>query len=58
VDKQAVTYEEVEVGKRGRQDAQHVSETVRKEVVDVDAEGNLEVDGSYASNPQLDRRNA
>jgi uncharacterized protein (TIGR02271 family) len=57
VDKQAVIYEEVEVGKRTIQHAQHVSETVRKEVVDVDAEGDLQVDRSSASKPQRDRSN-
>ena len=38
-EKQAVIYEEVEVGKRAIHDRQKVSATVRKEVVDVDADG-------------------
>jgi uncharacterized protein (TIGR02271 family) len=52
--KQTVIYEELEVGKRAIHDTQHVSETVRKEVVDVDAEGDLQVD----SNPTKERTNA
>jgi uncharacterized protein (TIGR02271 family) len=42
--KQAVVYEDVKVGKRAIHDAQQVSATLRKEVVDVDAEGDLQVD--------------
>jgi uncharacterized protein (TIGR02271 family) len=38
-EKQAVISEEVEVGKRAMHDRQNVSATVRKEVVDVDADG-------------------
>ena len=45
VDKQAVVYEEVSLGKRAVQDTQRVSDTVRKEVVDVDAAGDVEVGG-------------
>jgi uncharacterized protein (TIGR02271 family) len=45
VDKQAVVYEEVNLGKRAVQETQHVSEAVRKEVVDVDATGDVEVTG-------------
>jgi uncharacterized protein (TIGR02271 family) len=36
VDKQAVIYEEVNVAKRAVEDTQRVSDSVRKEVVDVD----------------------
>jgi len=43
VDKQAVVYEEVSLGKRAVQETQRVSETVRKEVMDVDASGDVEV---------------
>lgn len=42
VDKQPVVYEEVNVGKRVVQEDQRVSDTVRKEVVDVDATGDVE----------------
>ena len=45
LDKQAVVYEEVNVGKRAVQETQRVSDTVRKEVVDVDATGEVEVAG-------------
>ena len=43
-EKQAVISEEVEVGKRAMHDRQNVSATVRKEVVDVDADGDLQVE--------------
>jgi uncharacterized protein (TIGR02271 family) len=43
VDRQAVVYEEVSLGKRAVQETQHVADTVRKEVVDVDATGEVEV---------------
>jgi uncharacterized protein (TIGR02271 family) len=43
VDKQPVVYEEVNVGKRAIQDHEHVSDTVRKEVLDVDATGDVDV---------------
>lgn len=43
VDKQAVVYEEVNVGKRSVQETQRVSDTVRKEVVDVDVTGHSEI---------------
>ena len=43
VDKQAVVYEEVNLGKRAVQETERVSDTVRKEVVDVDAMGDVEV---------------
>jgi len=45
LDKQAVVYEEVTLGKRAVQKTQRVSDTVRKEVVDVDALGNVDLDG-------------
>jgi len=41
VEKRAVVYEEIEVGKRAVQQTQQVSGTVRKELVDVDAEGDV-----------------
>jgi uncharacterized protein (TIGR02271 family) len=47
-DKQAVVYEEVNVAKRGVQDTQAVSATLRKEVVDVDTTGDVQVDGQAA----------
>jgi uncharacterized protein (TIGR02271 family) len=43
VSKQPVVYEEVEVEKRAVQETQHVSDTVRKEVVDVDASTDVDV---------------
>ena len=43
VDKQAVVYEEVSLGKRAVQETHQVSDTVRKEVVDVDATGDVDV---------------
>ena len=43
VDKQAVVYEEVNLGKRAVQETERVSDTVRKEVVDVDAIGDVDV---------------
>jgi uncharacterized protein (TIGR02271 family) len=51
VDKQAVVYEEVNVGKRAVQETQRVSDTVRKEVVDVDATGDVDISGR-ASEPR------
>lgn len=45
IDKQAVVYEEVNFGKRAVQETQRVSDTVRKEVVDVDATGDLDLQG-------------
>lgn len=48
VDKQAVVYEEVNVGKRAVQETQRVSDTVRKEVVDVDASGDVDLNGRPA----------
>ena len=38
-EKRAVVYEEVNIGKRAVQETQQVSDTVRREVVDVDAVG-------------------
>jgi uncharacterized protein (TIGR02271 family) len=43
VDKQPVIYEEVNLATRGVEETQHVTETVRKEVVDVDAIGDVDV---------------
>ena len=45
VDKKAVVYEEVDLGKRAVHETQRVSDTVRKEVVDVDAAGDVAVSG-------------
>ena len=45
IDKQAVVYEEVSLGKRAVQETRRVSGTVRKEVVDVDATGDVAVSG-------------
>ena len=44
VEKQPVVYEEVEVGKRAVQDTERVSGTIRREVADVETEGDVEVD--------------
>jgi uncharacterized protein (TIGR02271 family) len=44
LDKQAQVYEEADVRTREVQDTQQVSGTVRKEVLDVDKEGNVDVD--------------
>lgn len=44
VDKQPVVYEEVEIGKRVTQETQQVSDTVRREELRVEHEGDLEVD--------------
>ena len=45
VEKRPVVYEEVEVGKRQVQETERVSETVRREVADIDREGDIEVHG-------------
>ena len=45
VDKQAVVYEDVTVGKRAVQETQRVSDSVHKEVMDVDATGEVTVHG-------------
>ena len=42
VEKQAVVYEQVEVGKRDIRETRRITDTLRKEVVDVDAEGDVE----------------
>jgi uncharacterized protein (TIGR02271 family) len=42
-EKQAVVYEEVTVAKQAVQQTEQVSDTVRKEVVDIDARGDLDV---------------
>jgi uncharacterized protein (TIGR02271 family) len=46
VTKQPVVTEEVSVGKRKVQDTHHVAETVRKEELDVDQEGKVNVKGN------------
>ena len=43
VDKQPVVYEEVGVGKRVTQDTQHVSDTVRREELRLENEGEVDV---------------
>jgi uncharacterized protein (TIGR02271 family) len=43
LDKQAVVYEEVSLGTRAVQETHRVSDTVRKEVVDVDTTGDVDV---------------
>ena len=45
LDKQAVVYEEVNLGKRAVQETHRVSDTLLKEVVDVDATGDVDVSG-------------
>jgi len=45
VSKQPVVTEEVSVGKRKVQDTKHVAETVRKEELDVDQQGDVKVKG-------------
>src|SRR5919199_59173 len=47
-EKQAVVYEEVDVAKRAVHDTQPVSMTLRKEVVDVDTIGDVQVGGQAA----------
>jgi len=46
VDKQAVVYEEINVGTREVQETQHVSETVRREEAVIDKNGDVEVEGN------------
>lgn len=48
IEKRPVVYEEVELGKRAVQERHVVADTVRKEVLDVDAEGDVPtlVDGT------------
>lgn len=43
VEKQPVVYDEVRLGKRTVQETQRVSDAVRKEVIDVDATGDVDV---------------
>lgn len=43
VEKRAVVAEEVRVGKRRVQDTRHVDETLRKEEIKVETEGNVDV---------------
>lgn len=50
VTKQPVVYEEVHVGKHAHQETRRVSEMLRKEVVDVDATGEVHVDGEAEFN--------
>ena len=47
-EKHAVVYEEVNLAKRPVHDTRHVSATLRKEVVDVDTQGDVLVDGERA----------
>jgi uncharacterized protein (TIGR02271 family) len=47
-EKHAVVYEEVDLAKRPVHDTQHVSATLRKEVVDVDTQGDVLVEGQRA----------
>jgi uncharacterized protein (TIGR02271 family) len=47
-EKQTVVYEEVNLAKHDVHDTQHVSATLRKEVVDVDTIGEMHVDGQGA----------
>jgi uncharacterized protein (TIGR02271 family) len=51
VSKQPIVTEEVSVGKRKVQDTHHVAETVRKEELDVDQEGDVKVKGHGRSRP-------
>ena len=53
-EKRAVVYEEVNIGKRAVQETQQVSDTVRKEVVDVDAVGDLSI-GNRPNEAQVRR---
>jgi stress response protein YsnF len=45
VSKQPVVIEEVSVGERKVQDTHHVAQTVRKEELDVDREGDVKIQG-------------
>ena len=49
LEKRAVVYEEVGVGKREVQDTQHVSGTVRREEARIETEGTANVEGSVGS---------
>ncbi|MCA1644079.1 MAG: YsnF/AvaK domain-containing protein [Chloroflexi bacterium] len=57
VDKRAVVYEEVEVGKRQVQDTEQVSGTVRREEARVDNEGDVNVGGTRGT-PESFRENS
>jgi len=48
IDKEAVVYEEVEVGKRQVQETEQVSDTVRREELHVEREGDVAVRGNLA----------
>jgi uncharacterized protein (TIGR02271 family) len=56
VDKQAVVYEEISVGKRDVQETQHVSDTVRREEAVIDKEGKVEIEGESESARRLPNR--
>ena len=45
VEKQTVVYEEVNVGKRQVEETRRISDTVRREVAEVETEGDVDVDG-------------
>ena len=45
-EKRPVVYEEVEVGKRAVQETERVSDTVRREVAEIETEGNVNVGGA------------
>jgi len=47
-EKQTVVYEEVNLAKHDVHDTQHVSARLRKEVVDVDTQGDVQVEGQRA----------
>ena len=42
VEKQAVVYEQVEIGKHAVQETRRITDTLRKEVIDMNAEGNVQ----------------
>ncbi|MBA2450032.1 MAG: YsnF/AvaK domain-containing protein, partial [Chloroflexi bacterium] len=48
VEKRAVVYEEVCVGKRQVQETEHVSDTIRRDVVDIETGGDLDVEDQDA----------
>ncbi len=52
VEKRPVVYEEVDLSKRSVRDRRLLSDTVRKEVVDVDAEGAVPTDADPRSQPR------
>jgi hypothetical protein len=49
VEKRAVVYEEVEIGKRAVQDTERVTETVRREEARIDREGDVNVRGDLGT---------